>query len=327
MRSSRRLHAAAFVVAALALALAAIPAAAALRSVGAVVQSLPSADGVELRLASGARVRVGFATPDAVRVRMSPTGSFGPDVSYAIDAAPPKARAMVTRKGGATELRSATATRVVIKGTPELAISVYDSAGRLVVADDPARPMAFNTKDGAIETSMRRDDYELYYGFGEKTFPLSRHQQSIARAYFELGQDLTFFGKIQRGRKDLLGQLSNMAWDLWHIRQLEEGPTLSIRPEARYYFTALLTFDKRLIEIMDLYALRSFGYNARRDVQIPVYSGDWFHVIGGGGDEGQRLFDRFYSEAARRSRDDRREAAKANLTEIVTSLEVELRRI
>lgn len=149
----------------------------------------------------------------------------------------------------------------------------------------------------------------------------------IARAYFERGQDLTFFGKIQRGRKDLLDQLSNMAWDLWHIRQLEEGLTLSIRPEARYYFTALLTFDKRLIEIMDLYALRSFGYNASRDVQIPVYGGDWFHVIGGGSDEGQRLFDRFYSEEARRSRDDRREAAKADLTEIVTHLEVELRRI
>lgn len=152
-------------------------------------------------------------------------------------------------------------------------------------------------------------------------------EAAVARAYFDRGQDLTFFGKIQRGRKDLLDQLSNMAWDLWHIRQLEEGLTLSIRPEARYYFTALLTFDKRLIEIMDLYALRSFGYNASRDVQIPVYSGDWFRVIGGGSDEGQRLFDRFYSEEARRSRDDRREAAKGNLIDIVTNLEVELSQI
>jgi len=118
-----------------------------------------------------------------------------------------------------------------------------------------------------------------------------------------------------------------MAWDLWHIRQLEVGLTLSIRPEARYYFNALLTFDKRLIEIMDLYALRSFGYNASRAVQIPVYSGDWFRVIGGGGDEGQRLFDRLYSEEARRSRDDRRLAVKGNLTEIVTNMEVELSQI
>ena len=59
------------------LALAGAPAAAALRTVGAVARSLPLDGGVELRMASGARVRVGFATPDAVRVRMHPAGQPG----------------------------------------------------------------------------------------------------------------------------------------------------------------------------------------------------------------------------------------------------------
>ena len=160
-------------------ALAAIPATAASYTVGAVVQTLPSDDGLDLRLSSGARVHVGFVTPDVVRVRMNPGGRFAPDVSYAIVGTPPTSRATLTTHEASVELRSATGTRVVIETKPELAIAVYDGAGKLVVADDPARPMTFNPADGTVETSMRRDDYELYYGFGEKTFPLSRHQQTM----------------------------------------------------------------------------------------------------------------------------------------------------
>ena len=149
------------------------------QTIGAVVHTLPSDDGLDLRLSSGARVHVGFVTPDVVRVRMSPGGRFAPDVSYAIAGTPPTSSATLTTKDAAVELRSATGTRVVIGTRPELAIAVYDGAGKLVVADDPARPMTFNPADGTVETSMRRDDYELYYGFGEKTFPLSRHQQTM----------------------------------------------------------------------------------------------------------------------------------------------------
>jgi alpha-glucosidase len=154
-------------------------AAAAPHTVGAVVQTVPTDDGLDLRLSSGARVHVGFVMPDVVRVRMNPGGRFAPDVSYAIAGTPPTSRATLATKDASVELRSATGTRVVIGTKPGLAIAVYDGAGKLVVADDPARPMAFNPADGTVETSMRRDDYELYYGFGEKTFPLSRHQQTM----------------------------------------------------------------------------------------------------------------------------------------------------
>lgn len=205
------------------LLLAAMPAAAGLRSVGAVVQSRAFGGGLELRLSSGARVRVGFATPDTVRVRMHPAGSFGPDVSYAIEGRPPSARATVTRRGALTELRSDTGIRVAIRRSPELAISVYDSAGRLVVGDDPARPMAFNPKDGSVETAMRRDDYELYYGFGEKTFPLSRHQQSMVMwnadvPDYPAGHDpsyqaIPFFIALHEGRS--YGLFFNNSWRSW----------------------------------------------------------------------------------------------------------------
>ncbi|WP_343730236.1 hypothetical protein [Duganella sp.] len=145
----------------------------------------------------------------------------------------------------------------------------------------------------------------------------------IARAYFERGQDLSFFGKIQKGRNDLPKQLSNMAWDLLHIRHLEEAMTLNINREARYFFTAFLTFDKRLIEIMDLYPLRSLGYQTGGGELLPVYQGDWFETVVSS-ESGTKVRERFYSSEARASRNSRRDAAKANLPHIAASLEAEL---
>jgi alpha-glucosidase len=207
----------------LVLLLAAMPAAAAPRSVGAVVQAVPSGEGVDLRLSSGARVHIGFATPDVVRVRMSPSGSFEPDVSYAIAGAPPRAKAKLTKQGASTELRSETGTSVTIRRWPELAISVHDSAGRLVLASDPARPMTFNTEDRSIETSIRRDDFELYYGFGEKTMPMSRHQQHMVMWNADVPdypaghdpsyQSIPFFIALQDGRS--YGLFFNNTWRSW----------------------------------------------------------------------------------------------------------------
>lgn len=199
------------------------PAGAALRGVGKVVGSRALDDGLELKLSSGARVRVGFVTPDVVRVRMTPTGRFDADVSYAIEGAPPRSKAIRTKQGAATQLRSASGTRIVVQHAPELAISVFDSAGRLVVGADPARPMAFNAADGSVETSMRRDDYELYYGFGEKTFPMSRHQQAMVMwnadvPDYPAGHDpsyqaIPFFIALHEGRS--YGLFFNNTWRSW----------------------------------------------------------------------------------------------------------------
>jgi alpha-glucosidase len=203
--------------------LAAVPAAAALRTVGAVVQTVPTEDGLDMVLASGARVHVGFATPDVVRVRMRPGGSFGPDVSYAIAGAPPLARATLAQQGASIELRSASGTRVLLRTAPELAISVFDGSGKLVVAADPSRPMAFNPDDGAVETSMVRDDYELYYGFGEKTLPLSRQGQAMVMwnsdvADYPAGHDpsyesIPFFIALHDGKS--YGLFFNNTWRSW----------------------------------------------------------------------------------------------------------------
>lgn len=153
---------------------------------------------------------------------------------------------------------------------------------------------------------------------------LSGRETAIARAYFEQGQRLTFFGKLQAKKPDLFDILNGMAWDLWHVRQMEELMTLKPSREARYFFPALLTFDKRLIEIMGLYPLKACAHIEGDHEPIPFYDGDWFGVVAGEGTLQRNFAERFYSDEARVSRDERRTGIKSQMPRIVADLEAEL---
>ncbi|HEY8011773.1 MAG TPA: hypothetical protein VIE67_12345, partial [Rudaea sp.] len=189
----------------------AFPAHAAWQTLGEVGQSAQTSDGLTLSTASGAEVRVSFVTPDIVRVRMSPHVPFAVDFSYAVEAGTrPVVKFSVDDAADRTELRATNGARVVVQKRPNLLIAVYDAQGRLVVADDPARPMAFDPATGAVETSKRRSDFELYYGFGEKTMPMSRVEQAIVNWNTDAGnyppgldplyQTIPFFIALNDGR-------------------------------------------------------------------------------------------------------------------------------
>ncbi|BBF84012.1 hypothetical protein DLM_0340 [Aquitalea magnusonii] len=153
---------------------------------------------------------------------------------------------------------------------------------------------------------------------------ISGRETALARAYFELGHNLTFFGKVQKKKPDLFKTLDGMAWDLWHVRQLEETMTLKPSRQARYFFPALLTFDKRLVEIIDLYPLKACAYIEGEHEPMPFYDGDWFQLVAGDDQAQARFAERFYSVEARSSRELRRNSVKAQFEKIVTALENEL---
>lgn len=153
---------------------------------------------------------------------------------------------------------------------------------------------------------------------------MGAREMVLARAYFERGQDLTFFGKIQKKRDDIFKQLDGMAWDLWHVRQLEQAMTFKPSLSARYFFPALLTFDQRFIEVMDLYPLKACAFIEGTSEPMPFYDGDLAQTIAGD-DEAQNAFlARFYSEQARTSREARRDDIKARIGDVVEALENEL---
>jgi hypothetical protein len=143
----------------------------------------------------------------------------------------------------------------------------------------------------------------------------------IARRYFERGQNLGFFGKIMIRGKDMLKRLHGMAWDLWHVRWLEKAMTLKPSTENRYFFPALLTFDKSLVEVIDLYPLRAFAYSTRQNEPHAIFEGDWLAAVSGDDITRQHIIDRFYSDDAISRRAARRDGQKKMLHTLVSRLE------
>ena len=155
----------------------------------------------------------------------------------------------------------------------------------------------------------------------------------VAAEYFVRGQKLTFFGKIHKGPPealpDLLGQLKNMAWDFLHIRYIEEAATNEeTLPEkspvlARYFFPAILTCDKRYIEIIDLYPLKSCAYQRGSRRPTPFAAKDWIGTVAGSPNAEAAFMERYFSRQSLLRRDVARESLEANLPTFVHDLEEE----
>ena len=123
-------------------------------------------------------------------------------------------------------------------------------------------------------------------------------EAAVAHAYFHRGQNFTFFGKIQKRRVDLLESLANMAWDMWHIRQLERSITLNPDARSRYFFPAILTFDRRFIEVMDIYPLKACAFKIGDSSPLTFYDGDPFQLISAEDEGGATAVNEFFSDEA-----------------------------
>ena len=223
------------------LASASLPVGAAWQTLGAVERVAQSADGLTLSTASGAQVRVSLVSADVVRVRMSPQGAFARDFSYAVDAgARPSLKLAINDGPEQIELRTAAvnSARVVVQKRPSLLITVYDTQGRIVAADDSARPMAFDPATGAVEASKQRSTFEVYYGFGENALPLSRDAQAISMWNTDFGnypvganplyQTIPFFTALRDG----------LAYGLFFDNTWRSSFDMGKSEPARYTFAA-----------------------------------------------------------------------------------------
>ncbi len=154
------------------------------QSIGNVSAVTPTATGrILLTTDSRARASVEFFDRDVIRVRIAPAGKFEREFSYAFDPAahrgPQATRLQHTRSQ--IILTGADGTKAIVWRSP-LRIDIYDSAGRLVVADDANNPMMFDRSSGEFAAAKKRaNEVETYYGFGEKAFAeMSRGGKFIA---------------------------------------------------------------------------------------------------------------------------------------------------
>ncbi|ADL55847.1 hypothetical protein [Gallionella capsiferriformans] len=152
----------------------------------------------------------------------------------------------------------------------------------------------------------------------------------VAAEYFVRGQNnFGFFGRIQKGKPTNLAHLRNMAWDFWHIRNVEEATTneqfQSDAPErrARYFFPSLLTCDKDFIEVIDLYSLKSYAYKKGTYRPIPFAETDWIAKVAGSKQAEHDFIQKYYSRTAIKRRDEMRIEVENNFDIIKRELEEE----
>lgn len=88
-----------------------------------------------------------------------------------------------------------------------------------------------------------------------------------------------FFKRIQRNSNDLLNTISGMAWDLIHIRLIEQEFAIRPTDKVRYAIHFLLTFDNGLKEILQINPIEQIAFY--KEVPIPKLKHYWVDTIPG----------------------------------------------
>jgi alpha-glucosidase len=142
--------------------------------VGNVQKAEKLPDGVELT-AGKTKVRITAFREGIVRVRVAPGGIFPKDISWAVTEAPQPPPVKI--EDGKEELRM-TAGGIVVRVTKSpLLIDFLDAAGNVLLADEPALPMAWDADRLHVWKKMPPD--ENYYGLGDKAGPVNRRNRSF----------------------------------------------------------------------------------------------------------------------------------------------------
>jgi hypothetical protein len=156
---------------------------------------------------------------------------------------------------------------------------------------------------------------------------LSYREISLAKKYFELGQNFKFFEKIQKKRSEIFHAINGMVWDLYHIRQLEEDLVLASKGKIRYFFSAILTFDQGLSELMDLYPLKSIAFCKELNKTVPFYNGNFINDISDNDPANIEEMGYFFEKEQITFRDKNRTMEKNFLQNIALSLQADLEAI
>lgn len=103
-------------------------------------------------------------------------------------------------------------------------------------------------------------------------FTMLQPELILAKQYFQHGQDYYFFGKVQKGRTDVVKIIKNMAWDLFHMRMLEAGCAYKSSKKSDVFVPCFFTYDKRLHQVKECYELKSMAINNKTYQRFTFYA-------------------------------------------------------
>ncbi|MGZ3306757.1 MAG: glycoside hydrolase family 31 protein, partial [Asticcacaulis sp.] len=125
---------------------------------------------------AGIRLEVSALRADIVRIRAG-RDSLPEDASWAVSQEVREHRVPldVTEAAGVAQLR--TSELVVKVNEQTLAVTVTDTAGRVVLADAPGQGLSLETKGFRLRKAMPEDAH--YFGLGDKAGPLDRRGEAF----------------------------------------------------------------------------------------------------------------------------------------------------
>src|SRR5277367_188670 len=137
------------------------------------VEPLP--DGVSIKSGS-ATLRITAVRDDILRIRISRSGTFSPDHSWAVLPEFLAHGVAVTQPVGETAGFSTPMLTVRVERSP-LRLIIQDRSGRVISADALGRPTTFHGEQFKIYKTMLPDDH--YYGLGDKAGALDRTNRAF----------------------------------------------------------------------------------------------------------------------------------------------------
>ncbi|MBM2839868.1 MAG: Alpha-glucosidase [Bacteroidetes bacterium] len=232
----------------------------------------------ELTIRSGSAIlKISILASDLARIRLSHTGMFQPDMSWAVVKTEwPKTRIRITET---TEVITATTDEmsIVIRKNP-IRINFANRAG-IINADDTAKGMSWNEHEVRVWKQMPEE--EFYYGLGEKAGKLQRKWShttmwnSDIPAYAAdtdpLYQTIPFFYGIKKGRAYGIF-FDNSYWSSFDFGKESRGQYSfgAENGEINYYFFSgpspakILTRFTELVGRMPIPPRWSLGYQQCR---------------------------------------------------------------
>lgn len=94
---------------------------------------------------------------------------------------------------------------------------------------------------------------------------------NLAKIYFDKGHTCGFFGGVYKKDKDIIKTIKNMAWDIFHLRMINEGAIFYTDESADVLIPYFYTYDRRLNDIKLCYSVRALVINDKTKEVLPFY--------------------------------------------------------
>ena len=125
-----------------------------------------------------------------------------------------------------------------------------------------------NFKFKKMKTLQKLENFCLY--MDKMLFLFREPFVEIAFNFFEYGNNYRFFKKIQINAKDIIKELKNMAWDVFHLWCLEAACSTG-DVSADLFVPYFYCFDKGLLELKECFDLETIFVNTRTRERICFY--------------------------------------------------------